>query len=152
MNKITLSPIYIIGISVRTTSQNGQEQKDIGLLWQTFFQNGILEKIPNRKSNAIYAIYTDYETDFTGPYTTVLGCSVHNLDSIPEGMVGHEIKAAHYLKTTASGDINAGFVSQEWQKIRQMPIARTYTSDFEEYLNPLQDPANASVNIYIAVP
>ncbi|HZV12359.1 MAG TPA: effector binding domain-containing protein, partial [Candidatus Kapabacteria bacterium] len=33
---ITLDEFNIIGISVRTTNQNGQSQKDIGELWEKF--------------------------------------------------------------------------------------------------------------------
>ena len=37
----------IIGISVRTTNQNEQAMQDIGNLWQRFFSEQLLAKIPN---------------------------------------------------------------------------------------------------------
>ena len=49
----------IVGISVRTTNQNGQAMQDIGNLWQRFFSEQLLTKIPNKVSDAIYNIYTD---------------------------------------------------------------------------------------------
>ena len=45
----------IIGISVCTTNQNGQAIQDIGNLWQRFFSEQLLAKIPNKVSDAITA-------------------------------------------------------------------------------------------------
>jgi len=63
----------IVGISVRTTNQNGQAMQDIGNLWQRFFSEQLLAKIPNKVSDAIYSIYTDYQKDYTEPYTCIVG-------------------------------------------------------------------------------
>ena len=63
----------IIGISVLTTNQNGQAMQDIGNLWKRFFSEQILAKIPNKVSDAIYSIYTDYQKDYTEPYTCIIG-------------------------------------------------------------------------------
>ena len=53
----------IIGIETRTTNQNGQAMKDIGGLWNRFFSENIISKIPNAVNSNVYAIYTDYESD-----------------------------------------------------------------------------------------
>ena len=78
----------VIGISIRTTNENGQSSKDIPALWGKFMHEGILEKIPNKIDNTVYCIYTDYEKDHTKPYTTILGCKVENLSNIPYAMIG----------------------------------------------------------------
>ena len=62
----------IIGIETRTTNQNGQAMKDIGGLWNRFFSENIISKIPKAVNSNVYAIYTDYESDYTGEYTTLL--------------------------------------------------------------------------------
>ncbi len=46
----------------------------------------ILANIPNKVDSTIYSVYTDYESDFTKPYTTLIGCKVPDLKSIPKGM------------------------------------------------------------------
>lgn len=53
----------IIGISTRTTNKDNQAQKDLGSLWGQFFSENIFDKIPNKVSNEIIAIYTDYKSD-----------------------------------------------------------------------------------------
>ena len=51
----------IIGISTRTTNENNQSQQDLGKLWGQFFADNIIAKIPNKISNHILAVYTDYK-------------------------------------------------------------------------------------------
>ena len=43
-----LPPFNIIGISTRTTNQNGQAAADIGQLYDKFYANNILSRIPHR--------------------------------------------------------------------------------------------------------
>jgi len=141
----------VIGISVRTTNENGQAAKDIPALWNTFMSEGIAAKIPNRISPDIICIYTDYEKDHTKPYTTILGCVVENLDRIPEGMKGKTIENSNYVKFTAQGKLSEGIVYNEWLKIWQSNLERTFTCDFEVYGQNAQDSENAEVAIYIAI-
>ena len=53
---------------------------------------GIVEKIPNRESDFIHAVYMDYESDYTGDYTLVLGCRVKSSDDVPVSMVAVNIE------------------------------------------------------------
>ncbi|RRJ86048.1 AraC family transcriptional regulator, partial [Paenimyroides tangerinum] len=64
MNNQTIQKFQIIGISTRTINSNGQSAIDIELLWQKFWKEEIQSQIPNVISDEIYAVYTDYETDF----------------------------------------------------------------------------------------
>ena len=50
----------VIGISVRTTNENGQSGKDIPALWSQFMSEEIQSKIPNKVSEDLFCIYTDY--------------------------------------------------------------------------------------------
>jgi len=59
MDNVTIEPFKVIGISVRTTNENGQAAKDIGDLWGRFMNEGILQAIPNKIDDAVYSIYTD---------------------------------------------------------------------------------------------
>lgn len=141
----------VIGISVRTTNENGQCGIDIPALWKRFFAENVMEKIPNKVDSSIYSVYTDYESDFTKPYTTILCCKVKNLNTIPKGMIGRRIGGGKFSKFTASGDLNQGVVFSEWQKIWTSKLDRKYTADFEVYREKAQNPANAEVDIFIAV-
>lgn len=142
---------HVIGISVRTTNQNEQASTDIPALWNRFFSEGILSKIPNKTSSRLYCIYTDYEKDHTTPYTTLLGCQVENLNEIPEGLTGKTFPEARYEVFTAKGNLMEGAVYNEWTKIWNADIPRTFVADFEIYDERSHNPENAEVALFIGV-
>lgn len=150
MSSQTIQKFSVIGISVRTTNENGQAGKDIPALWDKFINEGILEKIPNKIDNSIYCIYTEYEKDHTKPYTTILGCKVADLQRIPGGMVGKTFEETNYTKIVAKGNILHGMVFNEWTKIWNSDLDRTFTADFEVYGEKAQNPENAEVDIFVA--
>lgn len=141
----------IIGISVRTTNENGQSAQDIPALWNKFMTEGIQQKIPGKISEEIFCIYTDYEKDHTKPYTTILGCKVESLDFVPENMVGKTVESAEYEKIIAKGNLTEGIVYNKWLEIWNSDLDRIFTADFEVYGEKVQDPKNAEVDIYIAI-
>ncbi|MFW0736697.1 GyrI-like domain-containing protein [Flavobacterium sp. T12S277] len=141
----------VIGISVRTTNENGQSGTDIPALWNQFISEGIASKIPNKVSEDIFCVYTDYEKDHTRPYTTILGCRVENLDTIPDGMTGKTIESAVYEKFIASGNLNDGIVFNKWLEIWNSGLNRSFTADYEVYGAKAQNPEAAAVEIFIAI-
>ncbi len=151
MDTQKINGFSIIGIAVRTTNQNGQSGKDIPALWDKFMAEGVLEKIPNKIDTTVYCIYTEYESDYTKPYTTILGCRVTSVDNIPNGMIAKTFSTGEYTKYTAKGNLMQGVVFNEWVKIWDSNIARAYTADFEVYGQKAQNPADAAVDIFIAI-
>ncbi|RLJ80467.1 GyrI-like domain-containing protein [Pedobacter alluvionis] len=151
MDRIDIEPFKVIGISVRTTNENNQAGKDIADLWHKFMNDKILEAIPNKIDNTIYSIYTDYESDHTKPYTTILGCKVTSLETIPEGMVGKSFDGGHYIKLSAKGDLMKGLIINKWLEIWQMNLERVFTADFEVFGEKAQNPAAAEIDFLIAV-
>ena len=149
--KMNIQNFSIIGISVRTTNENEQSAKDIPAIWNRLLSEEILSKIPNKVSNDIVCVYTDYEKDHTKPYTTILGAIVSNLDLVPEGMTGKTIEGINYEKFTAKGNLAEAIVINEWIKIWNSDLKRTFTSDFEIYGENAQNPENAEVDIFIAI-
>ncbi len=141
----------VIGISVRTTNENGQSGKDIPALWSQFMSEEIQSKIPNKVSEDLFCIYTDYEKDHTKPYTTILGCKVENLDVVPENMIGKTIESANYEELIAKGNLSKGIVFNKWLEIWNSDFDRSFTADFEVYGEKTQNPENAEVAIYIAL-
>jgi predicted transcriptional regulator YdeE len=151
MSHQKISQFSVIGISVRTTNENGQARQDIPALWNKFMEEGIADQIPDKIENSIYCIYTEYETDHTKPYNTILGCKVKNIDTIPAGMVGNTFEEANYSKHIAKGNILQGIVFDEWTKIWNSDLDRAFTADFEVYGEKAQNPENAEVDIFVAV-
>lgn len=149
--KTNIETFYIIGLSVRTSNENGQAATDIPALWERFMAEGISSKVRNKLSEEIYSLYTDYEKDHTKPYTTVLGYKVKNLDNIPEGLTGVIVPGKTFEVFTASGKLSDGIVYNTWTNIWDAPLDRAYSGDFEVYGAKSQNPEQAEVDIYIAL-
>lgn len=147
----SIPQFYVIGIAVRTTNENAQAATDIPALWNRFFTENIQNQIPNKIDDAVYSIYTDYESDFKKPYTTILGCKVSSLIEIPDGMVAKTITQQNYQQFTAKGKLSDGIVYNQWTQIWESGMNRKYTADFEIYDADSSNPDDAKVNIYIAV-
>lgn len=128
--KKDIKSIKIVGISLKTTNENNQAAKDIPILWDKFFKENISDKIENKKSNEIYALYTDYEGDFMKPYSVVLGHEVENFENIPEGMTAKEIPSSSYAVFQAESPKK---VISAWQNIWKTSLNRKYLVDFEVY-------------------
>lgn len=151
MQTVKIDAFHVIGISVKTTNKDQQSAQDIGALWGKFMQEQILDKIPNKIDNTVYSIYTDYEGDYTQPYTTVLGCKVSSLENIPEGMVGKTFEGGSYTKFVSKGDLTQGVVFQDWLKIWNTGLNRNYATDFEVYGERAMNPNDAEVDIFVGV-
>ncbi len=151
MNKVNIEPFKIIGISVRTTNENNQAAKDIADLWSRFMNDKVLEAIPNKIDNTVYSIYTEYESDHTKQYTTILGCRVENLNDIPEGMIGKFIEGGNYVKLSDKGDLMKGLIVNKWAEIWEMDLDRVFTADYEVFGEKAQNPADAEIDFLIAV-
>jgi predicted transcriptional regulator YdeE len=147
---IPLDAFTIIGISVRTTNKDGQSANDIGQLWQQFIGENLVARIPGKLSSEIYCIYTDYESDFTGAYTTYIGCRVDPAAAVPEGFVRKDIPQANYQRIESRGKL-PDCVAESWMAIWQSEIDRAYLADFDVYGEGCKDPQNAMVEIYLSV-
>lgn len=145
------NPKLIIGIFTRTTNEGLKCQDDIPPLWEKFFGEHLVSKIPNRLNQNLYAVYTAYEGDYTKPYTYLLGCEVSSLDKIPEGMMGIEIPSSQYASFPVQGDFPLSLL-EAWQEIWDENLKRSYTFDFEVYPPDFDPRSHSDLEIYIAVP
>lgn len=141
----------IIGISIRTTNQNNKAQQDLGNLWGQFFAEAVFDKIPNKASNNILSIYTDYKSNYTEEYTTILGVPVATLEEIPNGLIGREFMPDTFQKYTAKGEMPQAVVNT-WLDIwrKDSELNRKYSYDFEVYGEKSQQGQCSEVEIYIA--
>ncbi|HEU5148513.1 MAG TPA: GyrI-like domain-containing protein [Chryseosolibacter sp.] len=150
--KIEIEPFKIVGISSRTTNTDGQSVIDLAKLWNRVRAENLPSVIPNKLTNDIYTVYTDYMTDHRGAFTAIIGCKVHSLDNIPPGLMGREFNGGQYRKFTAKGKM-PDILIRQWQEIwnENKKLGRKYTADFEVYGRKSHDRENAEVNIFIAV-
>lgn len=142
---------HVIGISIRTTNENNQAMSDIPPLWGRFMGEGIANKIPNKISDEIICIYTEYESDHTKPYSVILGCKVKDLGEVPDGMKAITVEGGEFASFVAQGDLSKGAVGEAWHRIWQAGLERKYTADYEVYGAKAQNPENAEVDIYVAI-
>lgn len=142
----------IIGIATKTTNENGKASEDLGKLWEQFYTKNIPSQIVDIKSDEIYAIYTDYESDYKGQYTCIIGMKVNSLDKVPTDLIGREFRSGKYQKFIAKGQMpNA--IMETWKEIwsKDKELNRKYTADFEVYGKNSQNGENSEVDIYIAM-
>ncbi len=142
----------LIGLKLnrRSTNENGQSAKDCGELWQKFEINAIAKEIPNKTSDAIYAVYFDYDSDETGTFSYFIGCQVDADFKTPENLDELLIPNQTYQKITAKGKM-PDCIGEAWQNIWKADINREFGFDFEIYDERSRDWENAEVDIYLSV-
>jgi predicted transcriptional regulator YdeE len=119
----------VVGLAGR---QSNDRPELIGKQWQDFFASGGPAQIPDRKSDDLFAVYTDYEGDYTQPYTMIIGCEVSRASSLPKGLVAKSVQSAKYAVIDARGPQPQSVVAA-WKKVYGLPLSRAYTSDFDRY-------------------
>ena len=139
---------YFIGLELRTDNQKCALEMPAHK--EKFFRENILGKISNKNSGDILALYTDYEGDYTLPYSWILGCEVSSLDEIPEGLVGRVIPASKYALFTTKGNFPDGLI-EAWKAVWKSNLTRCYTSDFEVYSSNFDPEKKPEVKVYIAI-
>jgi len=146
----TLDAFHVIGAYVRTTNVSNKALKDIGELFGKFVSENILEKIPSKISDDIYCVYTDYESDFNGPYTAVVGCKVSSLTDIPTGLTGITIPESKYQVYKSTGKLSVS-LARTWEGIWNSDLNRRYSADFDIYGEKVKDFEDAEVETYVAI-
>ena len=81
----------------------------------------------------------------------ILGYKVSDIENVPLGFVGKKIETANYQKYVVKGDLTKNAVVDEWIKIWESDLKRTYVSDFEVYGEKAQNPTDGEAEIYINV-
>lgn len=151
MSTKQLDSFSLVGISIRTSNQNQKAAQDIPALWQRFMSENVAGLIPNKVGETVYCAYTEYEGDHNMPYTTLIGCQVENLDQIPAGMKGIQVPKGDYQHFAPKGRLSDGIIINQWFKIWETDLDRTYQTDFEVYGEKASDPNAAEVDIFIGV-
>lgn len=152
MEIVTKKGFKIIGIKVRTTNENKQAAHDIPILWEKFKSENVVDLIPNKIESSVLSIYTNFESDHTKPYDTIIGCKVSTLSDIPTGMAGQEFEDGNFAKFISKGNLNEGSVYNTWLEIWETKLERTFLYDYEVYGEKKSlNPTNAEVEIFVAV-
>jgi predicted transcriptional regulator YdeE len=125
--------IVIVGIALATTPETAA--RDIPAFWQRFLSEDVASQLTRGADRSIYAVYCDYRTDYSGPYTLVLGGAVPSDTPIPTGMRRVRIVSGRYAAFPAKGEPSE-VIWRTWAEINQRWPGRSerrYVSDFERY-------------------
>lgn len=143
-----------LGTSAITSNQAEMNGEGIiPALWANFYQEQILDLIPNKKNPTILALYTRYKSDETGPYTIAIGTEIAENRTIPDKLEKFEIPESNYIVfTTRKGPVQE-VVVEAWQEIWEWSKTneRAFQTDFELYDERAIDPLNGQVDIYISI-
>ena len=143
-------PVVIAGIATRTTNAREMDPGTAALsgLWGRFYAEEAATSAGSPDNRPLYSVYTEYESDFNGAYTVVIGREGADKSKAQKVVT---IAAGPYLEFISSGAM-PGAVIDGWKQVWSYfadtkAHSRAYTTDFEYY-----DPAEPStVRIYIAV-
>lgn len=148
----------VIGIEVRTNnSKEGGGGGAIPKQWDRLFKEGILEKIPDKADQTIFAVYSEYAGDRNGDYNYTIGAKVSGTTAVPPGMVAKRVSTGKYAVVTSAKGPVTKIVPEAWQRIwdledkSQLGGSRAYRTDFEVYDQRSRDPQDSQVDIYIGL-
>lgn len=139
---------FAIGVPIRTSNEHFVQE--VPLHWEKFYSQNLAKKIPNKLNQELLAVYTDYEKDYTKPFTYIIACEVLDLKKIPTGMRGLEIHTAQYAVFTAKGPFPQA-LGETWHGIWKTDLKRSYTTDFEIYRPDFNPKGKPEIKVYIAV-
>lgn len=138
---------FVMGLAIKTNNQ--EAHLTIPKLWERFFQEKIIEKIPNKINSNILCIYTDYEGDFTKPYLCIIGCEVSSIENT-SGLVAKTIPQSNYAIFTSKGEYPQSLI-ETWKTIWQSKLERAYESDFEVYKADFNPKLKPEVRVYVSI-
>lgn len=145
------SGLKVVGLSMRTTNQNGQAMKDIEALWTRFWKEKIGTRIPEKVNDDIYAVYYDYENGVIGQYTVLVGYLAKSLPKKAKGLTEKELAAGSCKKYVSKGKMPAAIL-KTWVEIWQdKQLKRAYRTDYTVHGKKYFNGENAEVETYISV-
>jgi predicted transcriptional regulator YdeE len=149
---VTIKGFRLIGLALKskTTNENGQSMIDCGNLWQLFVTGSYADKIPGKLGSELFAVYYNYEGDYTKPFSYFIGCKVKVETEVPEVMNSIMIPDGNYQLFKAKGKM-PDCIGKAWQEIWSSDIQRVYMADFEVYGEGSRNPADAEIDIYLSV-
>jgi predicted transcriptional regulator YdeE len=130
---VEVQPFTVAGLSVVTDCERAAE--DINTLWQDFFEKQVGRDLPGKADDTIYAVYSDYEGDYTKPYRVTIGYRVEQGSSdTPSSSKLHRIEcqAGPYALLSAAGEQPRALI-EAWEAVWAGDLERRFATDFEIY-------------------
>lgn len=146
---VNLQQKIVVGVSAITSNSDPKMGKIIDGLWQKLYKDGVHTTIKNKVNEHFIGLYSDYLDD---KYCVTAGSEVSKQDN--DKLTLKIIPAGKYAKFSVHGSMQK-VVGEAWTEIWKMNLDRSYTGDFEEYLNFQEyfngNTQNADIDIFIAL-
>lgn len=140
---VELKEKKVVGVSANTCNEDPHMGQIIGRLWEKLYQGGVHDAIQNKVNDYAIGLYSDYTEK---GYCVTAGNEVSEVAN--EGLTVKVIPAGRYAKFSIHGHMEKA-VAKAWGEIWQVDLDRSFTGDFEEYLN--SDWEEADIDIYVAL-
>ncbi len=137
---VVLEQKTVVGITGRTGNTDPACQQIIGGLWQRFMADGMGENVPHRNNTYCIGLYSNYDE---ASYDVTIGVEVAHVGSTVQ-----EVPAGKYACFHVTGDVVSD-VAAAWNTIWSLPLERSFTGDFEEYISNID--GVAEIDIYVAL-
>lgn len=136
----------VVGLELRTSNADAFET--IPAHWQQFSQQEVLDQIPGKLSDDVFAVYTHFSDEGrsnAGTYSLVVGAQVAAGSQVPAGLAGVTL-APQRRKVVSVEKGRPDQVAAKWQEIWQTDnLGNTYLADYERYQ------ASGEIDIFIGV-
>jgi len=143
----------ILGISMVTTTDHEVSHAAFEEIWDRFFKDDIMNKVPNKVEPTVYSIYDQYKETAPGVYDfrVTIGCKSTN-DTDTDDLTLAEVKAGQYQQFPVKGKMPDAII-QKWEDIwKEGPaIRRQFDTDYEAYGPKSYDKENGEMDIFLSV-
>ncbi|MCX7920427.1 MAG: GyrI-like domain-containing protein [Clostridia bacterium] len=153
--KIVLKDEFkVVGIAARISCENENNFVEIPKLWDSYLDQNICEKIPNRVNPCIsFGVCADF--DGANNFTYIICSEVSSFDNVAEGMICRTIPAAKYAVFTAKGPVPekiqevCRYIYGTW--FPNSGYERADSEDFELYDERCTGDESSEVDIYVPI-
>ncbi len=143
--------LSVIGIPARTcwNWERDDTSSRVARLWQTFDSEGGGEQILQTMSRLPVLVATDYDSDYRGNFTVILGCEVRSDATCPPNYRHVTVASGAYV---ACGPLDAGAQGIDARAglgdvlEASCGATRVYDSDFERY-----EQGRSMVTLYLGI-
>lgn len=132
MGQKSLVGFEVVGISILMSNADGQAVHHINKLWARFYNESIVDRIPDKLGHEVYAVYSDYEGDHTKPYRLTIGCRVTGSLPVPPGLYRLRTESAKYQHLRATGEQPKALI-KAWETVWTSDFPRRFGTDYEIY-------------------
>ena len=126
----------VVGVSTIIKDRD-EASEQINGLWERFFKESVGQSVDSKVDDIIYAVYSDYEGDYTQPYRLTIGYKTQKCeqrDALLRDGKFHmvQVEEADYAMMSAAGEQPKALM-ETWTAVWQSDLERLYKTDFEVY-------------------